>query len=160
MTMAHEQAGNRVSSTPSLVIALDGSGTGQGACRVEAPGRVLRIWAVLTATDHELHQPPALSAATLPRLRRSLQFVRTELARSVSAPLAAELSDLLPSPPASPSIDDSPSMAELRVECAGLLGWTGGLVLQILEQLQTAAAATALAAEARTRPGGFVPAAA
>ena len=154
MTMVNEQAGNRVASTPPLAIALERSGTGHDACRVQAPARVLRMWAVLTATDHELHQPPALSAAALPRLRRSLQLVRTELARSVSAPLAAELSDLLPSPPAAPSMD------ELRVECAGLLGWTVGLVLEILEQFQAAAAVTALAAETRTRPGGFAPAAA
>ncbi len=108
-------------STAPLVIALDRPETGPGASRVQAPGRVPRMWAVLTETDRELHQQPALSPDALPRLRRSLRVVRTELTRSVSAPLAAELSDLLPPPPA------SPGMAELRVECAGLLGWVGGL---------------------------------
>jgi hypothetical protein len=154
MTTAHEQAGNRVASAPSLVIALDRLGTGRGACRVEAPARVLRMWTVLTATDRELRQLPVLSPAALPRLHRSLQVVRTELTRSVSAPLAAELCDLLPPQPASPSMD------ELRIECASLLGWTGGLVLEILDQIQLAAAVTALAARAGAEPGTLVPAAA
>ena len=154
MTMAHEQAGNRVTSAPPLVIALDRLGTGRGACRVEAPARVLRMWTVLTATDHELHQPPVLSSDALPRLHRSLQVVRTELTRSVSAPIAAELSDLLPPLPASPGMD------ELRIECASLLGWTGGLVLEILDQVELAAAVTALAARASAEPGIPAPAAA
>ena len=154
MTPAHEQAGTREKSSPPLVIALNQPGTGCGACRVEAPGRVLRMWTVLTATDHELHQPPAPSPDALPRLRRSLQVVRTELTRSVSVPLAAELSGLLPPQPASPGMD------ELRVECASLLGWTGGLVAEILKQVQAAAVVTALPAEADSRPVSSVPTAA
>ncbi len=106
---------------------------------------VLRMRTVLIAADRELHQPPALSPDVLPRLRRSLQVVRTELTRSVSGSLATELRDLLPPQPASASMD------ELRVECAGLLGWTGGLVMAILDQVQLAAAVTAPAAGATER---------
>jgi hypothetical protein len=38
---------------------------------------------------------------------------------------------------------------ELRIECASLLGWTGGLVLGILDQVEAAAVATALPTGAR-----------
>ena len=141
-------------SAAPLVVALNRPETGRGASRVQAPARVLRMWTVLTATDRVLHQPAMLSPDALPRLRRSLQVVRTELAGSVSAPLAAELSSLLPPLPASPGMD------ELRVECACLLGWTGGLVVAILDQVELAAAVSALAARASASPGSSAPAAA
>lgn len=144
MTMVQEQAAYPATSIAPLVIALNRPGTDGEASRV-APGRVLRMWTVLAATDRELHQPPALSPDVLPRLRRALQVVRMELTRSVSAPLAAELTDLLPPQPASPGLD------ELRVECASLLGWTGGLVQEILDQVELAAAVTAQAAGAAER---------
>lgn len=147
MTKADEQASERATPAPRLVIALDGPVTGRGACRVEAPDRVLRMWAVLSATDGELHQP-TLTPAALPRLQRSLQAVRKVLDRSVSAPLAEELHHLLRPRATSPVSD------ELRIECASLLGWTGGLVLGILEQVEAAAVATALPIPSGAQPGG------
>jgi Protein of unknown function (DUF2587) len=146
MTNAGEQAGERATPAPRLVIDLGGPVTSRGACRVEAPGRVLRMWAVLSATDGELHQP-ALPPAVLPRLQRSLRAVRTELERSVSAPLADELCTLLR--PQAPC----PGRDELRIECASLLGWTVGLVLGILDQVEAAAVATALPAPLAAQPG-------
>jgi Protein of unknown function (DUF2587) len=132
---------------PRLVIALDRQTTGRGACRVEAPARMLRMWTVLNAANDELHQA-APTPGALRRLRRSLQVIRTELERSVSAPLADELSNLLPPQETWPSID------ELRIECAGLLGWTAGLALGMLDRVQAAAVASAPASAAGARPDG------
>jgi len=143
---ADEQASERATPKPKLVIALDRPGNGR-ACRVEAPARVLRMWAVLNAANDELHQA-ARTPAALRRLQRSLQVTRKELERSVSAPLADELCDLVPAQATSPSVD------ELRIECASLLGWTGGLAVGILEQMETAAVASALASAAAARPQG------
>jgi Protein of unknown function (DUF2587) len=139
MANAGKQASGRLAPTPRLVIALDRSGTDRGACYVEAPARVLRMWAVLKAANDELHQA-APTPAVLPGLQRSLQMIRTELERSISAALADELCNLIPPQPASPSMD------ELRIECAGLLGWTGGLAVGILEHIEAAAVASALPA--------------
>lgn len=150
MTNADEQASKRITPTARLVVALSRAGTGRGACRVEAPARVLRMWAVLNAADDELHQA-ALTPPVLARLQRSLQVIRTELEHSVSAPLANELGNLLPPQPAPASIDD------LRIECASLLGWTGGLAVGILEQVE-AAAASALPGEAGIQPENSLPA--
>ena len=104
------------------------------------------MWAVLSATDRELHQP-TLTSAALSRLQRSLEVTRTELERSVSAPLAAELCGLLPPQATRPGMD------ELRVECASLLGWTSGVAEGILEQLEATAAAIALPRSAGLPPG-------
>jgi Protein of unknown function (DUF2587) len=140
MTNADERA-------PRLVIALDRQRTDRGACRVEAPARVLRMWTVLYAANNELHQAAPTPGALL-RLHRSLQVIRTELERSLSAPLAGELSNLLPPPATSPTID------ELRVECAGLLGWIAGLAAGMLDRVEAAAMASARASGAGARPDG------
>jgi len=136
MTNTGGQAGDHLTPTPRLVVALDRPGTDHPACYVGAPARVLRMWAVLNAANDELHQA-APAPAVLPHLQRSLQVIRTELERSVSAPLADELCHLIPPQATSPSAD------ELRIECAGLLGWTGGLAVGILEQVEAAAVASA-----------------
>jgi len=91
-----------------------------------------------------------LTPAALARLQRSLQVIRTELERSVSAPLADELRNLLPPQVTSPSMDD------LRIECASLLGWTEGLTAGMLEQVEAAAIASTLAGAAGARPNGSV----
>jgi len=95
--------------------------------RVEAPDRVLRMFAMLTATRGELDLaavPPGGRA----RIHRLLETARAELKRSVSPALARELTDLVP-------LAADPGPAELRVEYAGLLGWTSGLVVAMLDQL-------------------------
>jgi len=76
--------------------------------------------------------------------------VVTELERSVSAPLADELCNLLRPQTTSPGRD------ELRIECASLLGWTGGLVLGILDQVEAAAVATALPTPLGPQPGSLL----
>jgi hypothetical protein len=90
------------------------------------------MWALLSAADEELHQVK-LPPGALPRLQRQLETARAELERSVSPTLADELHHLT-------TWDEGPQGPdELRVECAALLGWAGGLVIAMLTQLEAAA---------------------
>lgn len=116
---------------PRIVVALGRPARGGKAYRVESPDRVLRLWALLNEVGNELH------AQTLPpespaRVQRLLKAVRAELERSVSPALADELHHLLDRGGA------EPDAAEVRIEHASLLGWTGGLVIGMLSQLEAA----------------------
>lgn len=129
-----------------MVINLPGPAAGPNARQVRAPDQVLRIWAMLNATHDELHAAAGPGTpGEVPGLRQSLRAARAELERSVSGALVAELGRLLYGQMPSPGPD------ELRLECAGLLGWTGGLVLAMLSQLETAAD-TALSAQTAAPP--------
>jgi len=129
-------------STP-VVVLLDGPAGTRHACRVEAPGRLLRTWFLLNAADQELHQvrPPPEAA---PRLQHLLEAVRADLERSVSPALADELRHLTHWPAGPRGLD------ELRVESVTLLGWTSGLVLAMLGQLEAAQLRQQTAAKQRT----------
>ncbi len=122
--------GEILSSTP-VVILLGGPAGARRSCRVEAPSRVLRMWSLLNAADEELHQVTVPPEAT-PRFQHLLEVVRADLERSVSPALADELRQLTNWPAGPQSLD------ELRVACVSLLGWTGGLVLGMLGQLEAA----------------------
>jgi hypothetical protein len=133
MTDPSERA-DRDPQVPHVVVTLAGPSAGPGARRVQAPDRVLRIWGLLSATDRELHScASAKTPETVLGLRQSLLAARADLEQSISAALAAELGHILSPQLASPGPD------ELRIECASLLGWTGGLVLDMLGQLEAAA---------------------
>ena len=114
-----------------VVVLLGGPAGARRACRVEAPARLLRLWFVLNAADHELHQV-RLQPEAAPRLQHLLETVRAGLQESVSPALAGELRHLTNWPPGPHGLD------ELRVESVGLLAWTGELVLAMLAQLQAA----------------------
>lgn len=107
------------------------------ACRVEASDRVLRMWTLLNTAGDELHQAKLSPGATT-RLERQLRAVTTELERSVSPVLADELHHLI-----GQGQNASPTLAELRVGYASVLGWTGGLVIAMLDHLATAKLAPA-----------------
>jgi Protein of unknown function (DUF2587) len=119
-------------AAPRLAIVLDGpAGTRHADC-VEAPDRVLRMWELLRTADDELQRvtlPPEAAA----RLQQQLETVTTELERSVSPELAGELRHLIGTDGTT-----APTPAELRIEYASLLGWTGALVIGMLSQLETA----------------------
>jgi hypothetical protein len=117
-------------STP-VVVLLGGPAGARRACRVEAPARLLRLWFVLNAADHELHQVK-LPPQAAPRLQHLLETVRADLERSVSPALAGELRHLTNWPAGPHGLD------ELRVESVSLLAWTGELVLAMLAQLEAA----------------------
>ncbi|MGO8978906.1 MAG: hypothetical protein ACLP70_06485 [Streptosporangiaceae bacterium] len=84
-----------------VIIVLDGP-AGARACRVEAPDRVLRIWALLSATGDELHQV-ILPAGVIARLHQQLRALIAELQFCVSPALASELRRLIPPEEAAPS---------------------------------------------------------
>jgi hypothetical protein len=117
---------------PRLAVVL-GRPAGSGrVCRVEAPDRVLRIWALLNDADTELHQV-SLPPRAAPRLQRQVDALIRELERSVSPALADELHHLVDQHEAA-----APTADELRVEYASLLGWTGSLVIEMLSQIEVA----------------------
>jgi Bacterial proteasome activator len=132
-----KQPGGQAVTAPRLAVVLGRQTDASRICRVEAPGRVLRVWALLNQAGHELHQvslPPGAAA----RLQRQLEALTGELERSVSPALAAELGHLIGQGQAA-----APTADELRVEYASLLGWTGGLVIEMLSQIEAASAKVA-----------------
>ena len=104
---------------------------GGSARRVEAPGRLLRVWSLLEATREQIDHA-VLPPEGMPRLQRQLQEIRSELESSVSSALAAELRRI------APPRDEAPSAAGLRIECAVLTSWTGTLTIQMLSALAAA----------------------
>jgi len=119
-----------------LVVTMGKSTDPSRSCRVTEPDRVLRIWALLNRGVDELRQvelPPGAAA----RRRRQLDALTAELERSLSLTLAAELHHLV-----SRCRVADPTADELRIEYATLLGWTAGLVVAILSQLEAASAKT------------------
>jgi hypothetical protein len=132
--------------TPLRLAVVLGRPTGSGrVCCVEAPDRLLRIWAFLNDADTELHRV-SLPPAAAPRLQRQLDAVIGELERSVSPALADELRRLIRQHQAA-----APTPDELRVEYASLLGWTGSLVIEMLSQIEVASEKTARSSR-RTQP--------
>ena len=131
-TTSQQPAGTGiVLPTTPVIVLLGGPAGARRACRIEAPARLLRLWCVLNAADHELHQVK-LPPQAAPRLQHLLEMVRAELARSVSPALAGELHHLTSWPAGPHGLD------ELRVESVRLLAWTGELVLAMLAQLEAA----------------------
>jgi Bacterial proteasome activator len=121
---------------PRIVVVLERAAWQGTECRVEEPGRVQRMWGLLSAADEELREVAAPPEA-LVRIRRLFGAVRAELERSVSGDLATELHRLAQSGPG------EPDAGELRIECAILLGWVSGVVLEMLAQLEAVRSATA-----------------
>jgi hypothetical protein len=100
--------------------------------RVAAPGRVLRMWALLNRAGQELSAPD-LPPEALARLHALFGTVTAELRRSLSPALTAELDELIG------SFGDGADALQVRLQYAGLLGWLGGLVISMLAELDTAA---------------------
>jgi len=117
-----------VPSRPAVV--LGGPAGSPCACRVEEPDRLLRVLGMLSAASEELHKvklPPEAVAG----LQRQLKAAIAELEQSVSPALVDELDYLTRQNGTAPA-----TASELRVEYASVLGWTGGLVIAMLDQLQ------------------------
>jgi Protein of unknown function (DUF2587) len=120
---------------PARLAVIIGGEPGQiSECRIDDPGQVMRAWSMLNASNQELHQV-SLPAEAESRLGRQLQALAAELERSLSPALTAELERLL-----RPGRPEEMTPAELRVEYAAVLGWTGGLIVAILTQLDKASA--------------------
>ena len=97
---------------------------------MDKPDRLLRVWGMLSAIGDELHKAE-LPPEAVARLQRQLKAAIAELEHSVSPALAGELDGLTRQDGTAP-----PTVSELRIEYASLLGWTGGLVIAMLEELQ------------------------
>ena len=140
-----DQPGAEVVTPPRLVVTIGRPADASRPCRVDAPDRVLRIWAMLASADAELHQA-RLRPEAVARLRRQFDSLTAELERSLSPALADELHHLIGRKASAGFTPD-----ELRVEYATLLAWTAGLVIGILSEIEVASARTARAAS-RLRP--------
>ena len=121
---------------PRLAVVMDRTADASRLCRVDAPDRVLRIWAMLSNANGDLQQA-SLPPETTARLRRQLDALTAELERSLSPALAGELHRIIDR-----KKDTELTADELRVEYASLLAWTIGLVIGILTQIEVASAKT------------------
>jgi Bacterial proteasome activator len=127
---ASEQQAKNGAAAPERFAVIVGEPAGGAACRIEAPGRLLRVWSLLRATQEQMDA--ALPPEGMPRLQRQLQASRRELEDTVSPSLAAELRRI------APPRNEAPSAAGLRIECAALTSWTGSLTMQMLSILEAA----------------------
>ena len=135
-----DQPDAAVVTPPCLAVTMGRPADASRVCRVDAPDRVLRIWAMLASADGDLHQA-SLRPGEVARLQRQLDALTAELERSLSPALAGELHRLVGRK------DDAELTAdELRIEYATLLAWTIGLVIGILTEIEAASAKTLLAA--------------
>jgi hypothetical protein len=91
------------------------------------------MWFLLNALGEE-RQLGSLPPQRQARVQRLLRTIRDELERSVSPALAGELHHLLGWGEA------GPEAGQLRIALASLLGWTGGLVVGMLSELEAAQA--------------------
>ena len=130
-------------SAPCLAVVMDRPTDASRICRVDAPDRVLRIWALLSNAAGELHRASRGPPMTT-RLQRQLDALIAELERSLSPALAGELHRIIDW-----DKDTELTAGELRVEYAALLAWTIGLVIEILTRLEVAGANIARPAPAR-----------
>ena len=98
-----------------LAVVMGRSADASRICRVDAPDRVLRIWAMLSNADGELHQAGLRPEMTV-RLQRQLDALTAELERSLSPELAGELHHIIDR-----DEDTELTADELRVGYASLL---------------------------------------
>ena len=136
-----------ITPEPHVVVELARPARGGQAYRIEAPDRVLRMWFLLNAVAEE-RQLESLPPQSQARVQRLLRAIRDELERSVSPALAGELHHLLGWGQA------GPEAGQLRIALASLLGWTGGLVISMLSELEAAQAKQQVTHQPLTTPSG------
>jgi len=140
------QCGARAAVAPCLAVVVGwGAGTDQ-VFRVDAPDRVLRIWALLGNAADDLRQA-ALPSEVIARLSQQLDAAVAELETSLSPALAGELHRLI-----RPGKSAELSADELRVEYAAVLAWTASLLTEVLSQIDAAARTARGRGTSGTRP--------
>ena len=126
------QGANDVAAPARRFAVIVGKPAGVGSAdRIEEPDRLLRAWSLLAAA-YEQADWAALPPEGVPTLQRQFLAIRRELERTVSPPLAAELSRILP------SWDAAPGAGTLRIEYAVLLSWSGSLMVEMFRALAAA----------------------
>jgi len=134
-SVAGQPAGSAPPRPAPRIVVEVGPATGtETAYRVESPDLLLRLWGLLNAAGEEL-RPQDLPPKSLARIQDLLTTVQADVERAVSPALAAELRHVLGARP--PSTD----AASVRIEYAALLGWLGGLVIEMFSQLEAEAQA-------------------
>jgi hypothetical protein len=146
---SRQQAADDTAAPEWLTVTI-GEPVGGPAYRIEAPGRLLRIWSLLQAMQEQIDHA-TLPPEGLPLLQRQLQAIRRELEDTISTSLVTELRRIAP-----PS-EDAPSAARLRIECAILTSWTGSLTMEMLNVIERVRAHLSrpqapASAKARARP--------
>ena len=137
------QRGAAATVAPCLAVVVGRGADTDQVFRVDAPDRVLRIWAMLGNAVDDLRQA-SLPSEVIAGLRRQLDAAVAELETSLSPALADELHRLI-----GPRKDAELSADELRVERATVLAWTAGLLTEVLSQIDEAAVKTIRAAGLR-----------
>src|SRR5690349_648433 len=131
------QRGAEAAVAPCLAVVVGWGADTDQVFRVDAPDRVLRIWAMLGNAVDDLRQA-SLPSEVIAGLRRQLDAAVAELETTLSPALAGELHRLI-----GPGKNAEPSADELRVEYAIVLAWTASLLTEVLSQIHDAAARTA-----------------
>ena len=129
--LSGRQAESDVAAPVRGFAVVIGEPGGDSACRIVAPGRLLRVWSLLQATHEEIGHV-ALPPQDMTRLQQQLQEIRRELEDAVSPSLAGELRQI------APPREEAPSAAGLRIECAVLTSWTSSLTMQMVNTLDAA----------------------
>jgi hypothetical protein len=130
------ERGVKAAVSPCLAVVVGWGDDTEQVSRVDAPDRVLRVWALLGNAAGDLRQA-ALPPEVIARLGRQLDAAVAELETSLSPALAGELHRLI-----GPGKNGELSADELRVEYATVLAWTASLLTEVLSQLDDAAART------------------
>ncbi|QKW36995.1 hypothetical protein HUT06_25745 [Actinomadura sp. NAK00032] len=132
MTVRHDRhrAGNAApASRPTRMTVLIGNAREvRRGYEVISPTRLMRTWRLLTAVNEELHSDGADDAAAR-RAAMVFNALRSEVVRSISPRLAAEVRELLP------PLDENSGVAGTRAACSGALSWLDSLMTSMLMQL-------------------------
>ncbi len=129
-TVRPGEARTAVPAYPVIVALGPLAGSGK-TYRVESPGRLMRIYAMLSEASEEIRSP-GLPPGSLAWAQQLLEAACAEIERAVSPALTAELHQLCGSWVA------DPGATEVRIEYAGLLGWLSGLVVAMVTELEAA----------------------
>jgi hypothetical protein len=128
-----------------LTIVIGDAGEARRGCAVTSPTRLMRTWRTLTAVNAALHAGDT-DARAVRRAIQTYDTLRQEIIRSVSAPLAREVHQMIP------PLEEDAGAVQARMACAGALGWLDALMTSMLMQLAGQGAAVGAADDPENAP--------